>query len=64
MAPARQVLVHDVMRHTAGFVYSRAAKSPRIKELYQRGNIESAEQDITGDEMLKALGGWARQRIT
>jgi CubicO group peptidase (beta-lactamase class C family) len=56
VAPARPVLVHDLMRHTAGFVYGGAAKSPRIKELYQRGNIESAEQDITGDEMLKALG--------
>ena len=49
-------MVHDVMRHTAGFVYSGAAKSPRIKELYERGNIESSEKDITGDEMLKALG--------
>ena len=56
VAPTRPVLVHDVMRHTAGFVYGGAAKSPRIKELYERYNIESAEQDITGDEMLKALG--------
>ena len=53
---ARPVWVQDVMRHTAGFVYSGAAKSPRIKKMYEDGNIEARETDITGDEMLKNLG--------
>ncbi len=56
LAPNRAILVHDLLRHTAGFVYSGSAKSPRIKEMYEKGNIESRETDITGDEMLKALG--------
>jgi CubicO group peptidase (beta-lactamase class C family) len=54
--PARPVQVHDLMRHTAGFVYSGATKSPRIKQAYEDGNIEARETDITGDEMLKRLG--------
>jgi CubicO group peptidase (beta-lactamase class C family) len=53
---ARPIWVQDVMRHTAGFVYSGAAKSPRIKKMYEDGNIEARETDITGDEMLKNLG--------
>ena len=56
VAPARPVWVQDVMRHTAGFVYAGSTKSPRIKEAYEKGNIESRETDITGDEMLKNLG--------
>ena len=52
----RPIWVQDVMRHTAGFVYGGAAKSARIKDLYEKGNIESREVDITGDEMLKNLG--------
>ena len=30
-------------------------KSPRIKKMYEDGNIESRETDITADEMLKNL---------
>ena len=56
VAPVRPVLVQDVMRHTAGFVYAGSTKSPRIKDAYEKGNIESRETDITGDEMLKNLG--------
>ena len=56
VAPTRPVQVHDVMRHTAGFVYSGSTKSARIKEAYEQGNIEARETDITGDEMLKRLG--------
>jgi CubicO group peptidase (beta-lactamase class C family) len=52
----RPVWVQDVMRHTAGFVYGGAAKSPRIKKLYEDLNIEAREVDITADEMLKNLG--------
>lgn len=52
----RPITVHDVMRHTAGFVYAGATKSSRIKELYNKANIEARETDITGDEMLKQLG--------
>ncbi len=56
VAPIRPVQVHDLLRHTAGFVYAGGAKSARIKELYEKANIEAREVDITGDAMLKALG--------
>ena len=56
VAPARAVTVQDLMRHTAGLVYAGATRSPRIKDLYEKGNIESRETDISGYEMLKALG--------
>jgi CubicO group peptidase (beta-lactamase class C family) len=52
----RPIWVQDIMRHTAGFVYGGAAKSPRIKKLYDDMNIESRETDITAEEMLKNLG--------
>ena len=53
---ARPMLVHDVMRHTAGFVYAGGTKSERIRKLYNELNIEAREVDITADEMLKNLG--------
>ncbi len=31
--------LHDLMRHTAGFVYGGATKSTRIKQMYAEGNI-------------------------
>ena len=52
----RPILVHDIMRHTAGFVYAGSTKSERIRKLYNDLNIESREVDITADEMLKNLG--------
>jgi CubicO group peptidase (beta-lactamase class C family) len=52
----RPIWVQDIMRHTAGFVYGGAAKSPRIKKLYNEMNIESRETDITAEDMLKNLG--------
>jgi CubicO group peptidase (beta-lactamase class C family) len=53
---ARPIWVQDLMRHTAGFVYAGGTKSARIRDLYEKGNIEAREVDITGDEMLKNLG--------
>lgn len=55
-ALARPIWVHDLMRHTAGFVYAGSTKSARIKKQYDELNIEQREKDITGDEMLKSLG--------
>lgn len=52
----RPIMVHDLMRHTAGFVYGGSTKSARIKQMYEEGNIEARQVDITGDEMLKRLG--------
>jgi CubicO group peptidase (beta-lactamase class C family) len=52
----RPLWVQDVMRHTAGFVYGGATKSPRVKKLYEDLNIESREVDITSEDMLKNLG--------
>ncbi|HJQ55517.1 MAG TPA: serine hydrolase domain-containing protein [Vineibacter sp.] len=56
VAPNRPILVHDLLRHTAGFVYAGAAKSARIKEMYEKANIEARDSEISGDDMLKALG--------
>jgi CubicO group peptidase (beta-lactamase class C family) len=56
VALARPIWVQDLMRHTAGFVYAGGTRSARIKDLYEKGNIEARETDITGDEMLKNLG--------
>jgi len=56
VAPTRPIIVQDLMRHTAGFVYAGATKSPRIKKMYEDGNIEARETDITTDEMLRNLG--------
>jgi CubicO group peptidase (beta-lactamase class C family) len=50
------ITVQDLMRHTSGFFYSAAVGSPRLKEAYEKANIEARETDITGDEMLKRLG--------
>jgi CubicO group peptidase (beta-lactamase class C family) len=52
----RPIWVQDLLRHTAGFVYARSTKSPRIAEMYKKANIEASETDIPGDVMLKALG--------
>jgi CubicO group peptidase (beta-lactamase class C family) len=52
----RPLWVQDVMRHTAGFVYGGATRSPRVKKLYEDLNIESREVDITAEDMLKNLG--------
>jgi CubicO group peptidase (beta-lactamase class C family) len=56
VAPVRAPTIHDLLRHTAGFVYSAASPSPRIKALYEEGNIQAGQGPITGDEMLKRLG--------
>jgi CubicO group peptidase (beta-lactamase class C family) len=52
----RPIWVQDLLRHTAGFVYARSTKSPRIAAMYENANIEAREAVITGDAMLKALG--------
>jgi CubicO group peptidase (beta-lactamase class C family) len=56
VAPARPILVHDLLRHTAGFIYSNSAPTPRLKELYEGHNIEASAGPITADEMLRRLG--------
>ena len=52
----RPITVQDLLRHTSGFFYAGSVRSPRLKELYEKANIEGREADITGDEMLKRLG--------
>lgn len=56
VAVSREILVHDLLRHTAGFVYAGSTKSPRIKEMYDKANIEARNSPISADDMLKALG--------
>jgi CubicO group peptidase (beta-lactamase class C family) len=51
----RAITIQDLMRHTSGFFYSGAMQSKRLKEAYQKANIE-AREPIAGDEMLKRLG--------
>lgn len=56
--PVRPPTVHDLLRHTAGFIYANdASPSPRIRQLYDQANIEAREEPLTGDEMLRRLGG-------
>ena len=52
----RPITVQDLLRHTSGFVYAESAPSDRIKDAYDRQNIEARTGPITGDEMLKRLG--------
>ncbi|MCO6418533.1 beta-lactamase family protein [Siccirubricoccus sp. KC 17139] len=57
LVPAtRQPAIHDLLRHTAGFVYSGASPSPRIKAAYEEANIEAGRGPIGGEEMLRQLG--------
>jgi CubicO group peptidase (beta-lactamase class C family) len=56
VAPARQPTVHDLLRHTAGFVYGDAAPTATIRDAYRTNNIQAGEAPITGDEMLRRLG--------
>jgi len=52
----RPILVHDLMRHTAGFVYGGSTSSARIRKMYDELNIEARVDDITAEQMLKNLG--------
>ncbi len=52
----RAVTIQDLMRHTSGFFYAGAVPSPRLKEAYEKANIEARLEDIPGDEMLRRLG--------
>lgn len=54
--PAKPVTIQDLMRHTSGLFYSNNVPSPRLKEAYEKANIEASKEDISGDEMLKRLG--------
>jgi len=52
----RPITVQDLLRHTSGLFYAGSVRSPRLKELYEKANIEGRDADITADEMLKRLG--------
>lgn len=52
----RPITVQDLLRHTSGLFYAGSVRSPRLKELYDKANIEGREADIAADEMLKRLG--------
>jgi CubicO group peptidase (beta-lactamase class C family) len=53
---ARAITVQDLMRHTSGFFYAGAIGSKRLKEAYEKANIEGSEKPIARDEMLRQLG--------
>lgn len=52
----RPITVQDLLRHTSGFSYAGSVRSTRLKDLYERQNIEASEANISGDEMLRRLG--------
>ncbi len=52
----RPITVQDLLRHSAGFTYAGAVRSPRIKQLLDDQNIEGRTANIAGDEMLRRLG--------
>jgi CubicO group peptidase (beta-lactamase class C family) len=52
----RPITVQDLLRHTSGFFYAGSVRSPRLKELSDKANVEGRDADITADEMLKRLG--------
>lgn len=56
VAADRPITVQDLLRHTSGFFYAGSVRSPRLKDLYERQNIEGREAPISGDEMLRRLG--------
>jgi CubicO group peptidase (beta-lactamase class C family) len=56
VAPTRPMRVHDLLRHSAGFVYPDSATSTRMREMYNEGNITASAGPITGEEMLRRLG--------
>jgi CubicO group peptidase (beta-lactamase class C family) len=57
VAPTRPPRIQDLLRHSAGFVYADSAPSARIRDMYNSANIAAADGPITGDEMLRRLGG-------
>jgi CubicO group peptidase (beta-lactamase class C family) len=52
---ARPIVIHDLLRHTAGFT-TATSTSPRLAKMYQDASILGREGDLMGDEMLKRLG--------
>ena len=56
VALQRPITVQDLLRHTSGLFYAGSVRSPRLKELSEKANIEGRDADITADEMLKRLG--------
>ncbi|MFX5937523.1 serine hydrolase domain-containing protein, partial [Acinetobacter baumannii] len=52
----RPIIVQDLLRHTSGFSYAGSVRSARLKDLYDRQNIEARDANISGDEMLRRLG--------
>ena len=56
VAPARQPLVYDLLRHTGGFTYSMfGAADPALREAYGKAGIEQIQTDMSVDEMLRRL---------
>ncbi len=56
VAATRQPTIQDLMRHTSGFFYAGAIGSTRLKEAYEKANIEARVAEISTEEMLQRLG--------
>lgn len=56
VAPVRPPTIHDLLRHTAGFVYGGSTRSARIRQAYAEQNIEARETPLASGEMLRRLG--------
>lgn len=55
--PTRPPTLHDLLRHSAGFIYANpASPSPGIRAAYERADIEARNGKVTTAAMLQALG--------
>jgi CubicO group peptidase (beta-lactamase class C family) len=55
--PTRMPTVHDLQRHSAGFVYANpASPSPAIRAAYERYDIEARKGPVTTATMLRQVG--------
>jgi CubicO group peptidase (beta-lactamase class C family) len=61
IAPAaRPILIHDLLRHTAGLAYGEITKNPKVKDAYAaaglvKAGIEFDARDLTGSEEVQRL---------
>lgn len=57
LGSARQPTFHDLLLHSAGFIYANAASpSPIIRGIYERYDIEARNGPVTAATMLRQLG--------
>ena len=53
VAAEREITLHDLLRHTAGFTYGGLTKNARVNEAYERVGVDA--EDITNAEVVERL---------